>query len=246
MSGYDPYSGEPVPVDYGRTNAAEPQPVLIEPTEMATPPERRRKRRSTAQVIGIMLFIAPAAFLYLQAKSDRDEPPQPSSVDTVPEPEYVDAKPVRVIGPNWASNENTYTMQVGHWPFAFRTGPDWNCFGGKHEDFPGEQIEVCVGEKGQQLALMLRDCPGKCTAKDRRKMDREVFTDPKRARKFDRSTTYAQRRTAKSYTAELSRYIVEDGELRQLNVVAESPPGTRDVVLKAFNDVAGQTQRMRG
>lgn len=240
---YDPYSGEPVPVDYGRQTQT--PTVEVEPAgEPAAPTKSYGVRRRLAYCVGILVAgVFAIGFSEVFDGAD-DEPPRRPTFE-LDEPDFVKADPVPVVGPTWSDNEKSYTMRVHKWPFAFRTGADWNCFGGSHEKFPGEQIEVCSGDKGQELALMLRDCPGSCTPKHRQKMVRQTFELDKPARKFDDSTMWAQS-GGETYRVELSRIVDIDGQLQQLYVAAESPRETRDVVLKGFNDVVSQTQRMRG
>lgn len=240
---YDPYSGEPVPVDYGRQT----QTPTVEVEPASEPPAAKKASGAVLRfvfgVAGVGMVSAIAIGFGTGSNDSSDEPRRPSF--ELDEPDFVKADPVPVVGPTWADNEKSYTMRVHKWPFAFRTGADWNCFGGSHEKFPGEQIEVCSGDKGQELALMLRDCPGSCTPKHRQKMVRQTFELDKPARKFDDSTMWAQS-GGETYRVELSRIVDVDGKLQQLYVAAESPRGTRDVVLKGFNDVVSQTQRMRG
>ncbi|MGW0179273.1 hypothetical protein ACWDU1_07885, partial [Nocardia sp. NPDC003345] len=159
--------------------------------------------------------------------------------------------PVAVLGPTWQAGEDTYTMAFQGWPFAFRAPGSWGCMKGSVDRIPDAQAWGCVDESnsdaGQRVNLILRKCPSTCDPATRDKFDSEWFDHPDQARRFDDRTAYVE--TASNdegkYTVDFSRYVAAQpgGEPAwQVGVFVESPPATKDAVLKTLNDIATQTQ----
>ncbi|MEU4313506.1 hypothetical protein [Nocardia sp. NPDC024068] len=159
--------------------------------------------------------------------------------------------PVAVLGPAWQAGEDTFTMAFRGWPFAFRAPGSWGCMKGSIDKIPDAEAWGCVDEgnsaAGQRVNLVLRKCPATCDAATRSTFDSEWFDEPGQARQFDDRTAYVE--TASNaegkYTVDFSRYVAAEpgGEpVWQVGVFVESPPATKDAVLKTLNDIATQTQ----
>ncbi|WP_328392216.1 hypothetical protein [Nocardia sp. NBC_00416] len=159
--------------------------------------------------------------------------------------------PVAILGPTWQAGEDTYTMAFKGWPFAFRTPGSWGCMKGSVDKIPDAEAWGCVDEgnsaAGQKVNLILRKCPATCDAATRTRFDNEWFDAPGTAQRFDDRTSYVQTASNQQgkFTVDFSRYIAAEpgGEpVWQLGVFVESPPGSKDAVLKTLNDISTQTQ----
>ncbi|MFI2234297.1 hypothetical protein [Nocardia testacea] len=159
--------------------------------------------------------------------------------------------PVAVLGPTWQAGESTYTMAFKDWPFAFRAPGSWGCMKGSIDKIPDAQAWGCVDESnsaaGQKVNLILRKCPATCDAATQARFNADWFDQPDKARTFDDRTSYVE--TAANdegkFTVDFSRFFAAEpggGPVWQVGVYVESPPATKDVVLKTLNDIATQTQ----
>lgn len=167
------------------------------------------------------------------------------------DPQLRDVAPVSVLGPVWQDSDDVYVMAFQGWPFAFRAGGSWGCMRGSIEAIPDAQAWSCIDEGNpaakQRVNVMLRECPDGCDDAVRGRYDAEWLDEPERATVFDDRTVYVEDLSNQRglYGVDLSRYVADrpGGELRwQVGVYAESPPRTKDTVLKIVNDIVGQTR----
>ncbi|WP_157224125.1 hypothetical protein [Nocardia paucivorans] len=176
----------------------------------------------------------------------------PTSALSGDEPQLRTVPSVVVLGPIWGDGEDTYTMAFKGWPFAFRTARSWGCLKGSIDAIPDAQAWRCVDESnrnaGQRVDIILRKCPTTCDADTQRRYNADWLKEnADRATRFDDRTVYVveQSNERGRYSVDLSRYFADPsgGELVwQVGVYAESPPATKEVVLKAVNDIVTQTQ----
>lgn len=176
----------------------------------------------------------------------------PTSAAAEGEPQLRTVPPVAVLGPTWLDSDKTYTMAFKGWPFAFRTAGSWGCMKGSIEGIPDAQAWRCVDESDssadQRVDIILRKCATTCDSDTQRRYDADWLKDKAgQATRFDDRTAYVEERSNERgrYSVDLSRYFADPsgGELVwQVGVYAESPPATKDVVLKALNDIVTQTQ----
>ncbi|WP_157106195.1 hypothetical protein [Nocardia sienata] len=159
--------------------------------------------------------------------------------------------PVAILGPTWQAGEQTYTMAFQGWPFAFRAPGSWGCMKGSIDRIPDAQAWGCVDESdpgaGQKINLILRKCPTTCDAAAQAAMNAVWFDNPAGAEHVDDRTAYVETASNEEgkFAVDFSRFFAAEpgGEpVWQVGVYLESPPATKDVVLKTLNDVATQTQ----
>lgn len=176
--------------------------------------------------------------------------PGGQSGDPAGEPTLRPVEDVSVIGPTFGRNDETFTMAFQDWPFAFRTPLPWNCLGGDADAIPEALVWVCVGEPGdeQRMNIILWECETTCTEDEQQEMLDTWLDEPERAVSLDDSPTAfveTEGGGGELYSVDLGHFFGEQpGEppLRWLvGVYVESPPETRDDVLKILNDVVSQT-----
>src|SRR5690606_12850377 len=214
---------------------------------------------AVATVVGVRL--------YQEAKEGASDPtpappahpsPAPGSTDDDPapdpspepgEPELRDVEQISLIGPVWEDGENTYTMSFPGWPFAFRTPRTWGCMRGSYELIPDAPAWSCIDESNpdsrQRVNVLLWECPTTCTAGEREDMI-EVWLDhpEEAARPDDLPVVYVEyeENARGNYAIDLSFFGGAGGDIRwHVGVYLESPPETRDVVLKILNDILSQS-----
>jgi hypothetical protein len=169
--------------------------------------------------------------------------PQPDSSE---KPLLRQVNPVTVLGPSFATGDDTYTMAFRGWPFAFRTPGSWGCIAGEADKFPGAKIWRCVDERnrvpGQRVDLVLRECTEGCTAKRQEQMRTEWFDDPGKAVAAGGRTHYVEypRNDKGLYAVDASHVFAGGGRQWHLGVYLASPPENKDTVLKIFNDIVTQ------
>ncbi|MPZ67509.1 MAG: hypothetical protein GEU83_19120 [Pseudonocardiaceae bacterium] len=176
--------------------------------------------------------------------------PTPEPPPQGPRPQLEDVPPVTVLGPSFAPDDDTYTMDFRGWPFAFRTPGTWGCLKAS-APIPDADGWGCIDERnpdgGQRATVMVRPCPSTCTAAEQREMNQVWFDEPERAVSSDPTTSYVETRRTDSdtYSVDASHFFAEEpGEPLswQVGVYVESPFETRDEVLKILNDVRSQTR----
>lgn len=159
--------------------------------------------------------------------------------------------PVAILGPTWQEGEDTYTMAFEGWPFAFRVPGSWGCLKGSIQNIPDAQAWGCIDEgnpdAGQKLNVMLRKCPSTCDAATQAEFDAEWLDDTAAAEHVDDRTAYVETASNEEgkFAIDFSRFFAAEpgGEPGwQVGVYLESPPATKDAVLKTLNDIATQTQ----
>jgi hypothetical protein len=163
------------------------------------------------------------------------------------EPELRDAELVSVIGPNFSPNEDTFTMSFPGWPFAFRTPGHWNCFKGDFDAIPDAEVWGCGAPEDEQRAnVLLSECPTTCTDTEQADLLEDWLDDPDDARQAGSTPTYYveyERNANDKFGVDLGHFFGTEqaGELRwMVGVYVESPPDTRDEVLKILNDIVSQ------
>jgi hypothetical protein len=164
------------------------------------------------------------------------------------EPELRDAELVSVIGPNFSPNEDTFTMAFSGWPFAFRTPGHWNCFKGDYDPIPEAEVWGCAGDADdeQRANVLLWECPTTCTENEQADMLEDWLDDPDDAEQAGSAPTYYveyERNVNDKYGVDLGHFFGTEqaGEPRwMVGVYVESPPDTRDTVLKILNDIISQ------
>lgn len=175
--------------------------------------------------------------------------PTPEPPPQGPRPRLDDVAPVTVLGPSFAPDDETYTMDFRGWPFAFRTPGTWGCLQAR-APIPEAEGWACIDEgnpEGDQRAtVMIRPCPTSCTAAEQGEMNQAWFDEPELAVPSDPTTSYVETRRTDSgtYSVDASHFFAEEsGEPLswQVGVYVESPFETRDEVLKILNDVRSQT-----
>lgn len=170
--------------------------------------------------------------------------PDPGGGD---EPELRDAELVSVLGPNFSPNEDTFTMSFPGWPFAFRTPGHWNCFKGDFDPIPEAEVWGCNGAAEEQRAnVLLWECPTTCTDTEQSDMIEDWLDDPDDAEQAGSDPTYYveyERNANDKYGVDLSHFfgVEQEGEQRwMVGIYVESPPDTKDTVLKILNDIISQ------
>jgi hypothetical protein len=163
------------------------------------------------------------------------------------EPELRDAELVSVIGPNFSPNEDTFTMSFPGWPFAFRAPGHWNCLKGDFDPIPEAEVWGCNGAAEEQRAnVLLWECPTTCTENEQADMLEDWLDDPDDARQAGSTPTYYveyERNANDKYGVDLGHFFGAEqaGEPRwMVGVYVESPPDTKDTVLKILNDIVSQ------
>jgi hypothetical protein len=175
--------------------------------------------------------------------------PATSTDSTTPALRQVPAR--SVVGPTFGANEETYTMAFPGWPFAFRAPKTWGCLAGKVDNLPDAKAWVCVDEHNtnarQKVNVMFRPCPTTCTPAERQTMNNAWFDQPTKARQGGDDRTFlveTQRNDKGYYTIDFSHFFgPQPGQpLKwQVGVFVQSPPETKDAVLKTLNDIFTQT-----
>ncbi|MFC6023213.1 hypothetical protein ACFP2T_44565 [Plantactinospora solaniradicis] len=164
------------------------------------------------------------------------------------EPTLRPATPVTVLGPSYAAGDETYTMAFSGWPIAFRTPETWGCMGGQPK-IPDSRVWVCIDEGNpgsrQRANILLRPCPTTCTAAEQKAMNEVWLDEPEKAKKVRQRTYYVETKANDKglYTVDASHFFTDPKDKTkhwQIGVYVESPPDTRDQVLKILNDVVTQ------
>jgi hypothetical protein len=176
---------------------------------------------------------------------------QPTGVaDPSGEPTLRAVPQLSVLGPTFAPAENTFTMAFDGWPFAFRTPRLWNCGESDWDDFPDAEVWSCSGpDDSDQLAnVLLWECPTSCSEPEQQEMIDHWLDEPQRAvQPAEMPVTYyveTEQDDRGQYSVDLGHFAAgpAGGELRWLvGVYVESPPQTRDQVLKLLNDIISQS-----
>lgn len=170
-------------------------------------------------------------------------------------PELRTGADVNVFGPRFSRGEETFTMQFPGWPFAFRTpmvgDEGWDCFRGEVESIPEARGWGCFGIRGsdQRVDVLLWECERGCPDAEQREMLEVWLGEPEQAVRPVNMPNLAYVETDENdsgnYEVDLGHFFGEEpGQppLRWLvGVYAESPPETRDDVLKIVNDIVSQT-----
>jgi hypothetical protein len=164
-----------------------------------------------------------------------------------------DVPPVSLIGPVWQPGDDTYTMALPGWPFAFRTPTSWSCSLGVYEPIPEASAWQCLDasdpDNGQRVNVILWECPTTCTSEEQAAMVEAWLDEPDRAVAADATPTWyveTERNIRDRYAIDLSHFVSDpaepDGPLRwHVGVYLESPPDTSDAPLKVLNDIITQT-----
>lgn len=181
-----------------------------------------------------------------------DLPPlaPPNKLEGPPPSLDENAPPASIIGPNWGPDEQTQTMAFDGWPFAFRAPPTWGCVLSSYLPTPDAYVFRCVDEQHpddrQASNIFLRKCPTTCTTDEQTRMNAEWLDEPQRAVPAGPNTVYVETPVNDRglYSVDSSHFFAEaPGQpLKwQIGVYVESPPDTRDEVLKMMNDIRSQT-----
>ena len=170
------------------------------------------------------------------------------------EPTLRPARDRTLVGPSYAAGDETYTMGLRGFPFAFRTPPTWGCLRGK-VDIPDATAWVCVDEgkpfdagapapdRGKRLQIMVRPCPAPCGQAVRDEMSTDWFDDGAKATTVDERTAYVETAVDGEgrYTLDMSHFFPATGTSRwQVAVGTHSQPDSRDVVQRIVNDILTQ------
>ncbi|MBE1488927.1 hypothetical protein [Plantactinospora soyae] len=190
-----------------------------------------------------------------QDTPDPSAVPEPSGSDpsgtSTPrpgEPTLRTATPVTVLGPSYADGDKTYTMAFSGWPIAFRTPETWGCMGGRPK-IPDSKSWVCIDEGNpgsrQRAHVLLRPCATTCTAAEQKAMNEAWLDEPEKAKVVRQRTYYVETSSNDKglYAVDASHFFKDpqDGTRHwQIGVYVESPPDTRNQVLKILNDVVSQ------
>ena len=211
-------------------------------------------------LVGLVTAVAAGRDGPVAAPAPRDDfPPLPTELPLPslvvppglegPRPTLKDVPPVTVLGPSFAPGEGTHTFDFPGWPFAFRAPSTWGCLATTFP-IPDAYANVCVDEQNpgdrQRMTVMLRRCPTTCTPVEQEEMNRAWLDEPERAVAFDASTVYVEtsRTDRGTYSVDFSHFFAAvPGEPLswQVGVYVESPPETRDEVLRILNEVRSQT-----
>ena len=195
--------------------------------------------------------VSPSPVPVTAAPSAPPSPSGPAGTGT-PDPDSSDkpllrqVNPVTVLGPSFATGDDTYTMAFRGWPFAFRTPGSWGCLAAEADAFPDARIWRCVDERnrqsGQRVDLVLSQCADGCPAARQKQLRDEWLDDPDKAVTSGERTHYVEypRNDKGLYMVDASHFFGTGDQQWHLGVAALSPPETKDTVLKIFNDIVTQ------
>ncbi|QSB16370.1 hypothetical protein JQS43_08845 [Natronosporangium hydrolyticum] len=182
-----------------------------------------------------------------------DPDPAPTETSGGDELELRPVEQLDLFGPqNFGRADETYTMQLNGFPFAFRTPIDWDCFGGTFEPRPDDPAWSCRGDAGagQRVDVLLLECERGCDSEERAEL-LDVWLDQPEAAVSPPgwpNIIYVEQdsNSRDNYDIDLSHFIADPAgggsELEwMVGVYVESPHDTVDDVIKILNDIISQT-----
>jgi|GEM_PF-6254840 len=172
---------------------------------------------------------------------------QPSAQPSSPAgPERRDLPARTLVGPSFASGEQTYAMKLNGMPFAFNTPPTWGCLRASVDGLPDAVVWRCIDEQAgsgrPQIDLAAAKCASTCTAAERDNVDKKAMsTVPPYATK-DATTRYAERTESGKYLLTVNHTFAIDGQNWVLLIDAEASKAEhKPGVQKTVNDIWSQT-----
>jgi hypothetical protein len=177
------------------------------------------------------------------------ESPAPEPTDEpTGEPALRDVEQVSLVGPNFALDEDTWTMAFEGWPFAFRGPKDWTCAHGQEiPRIPDADPWACFGgpESGEQGGVMLWECDADCDEEEQQEKIDTWLDEPDQAVQWGDSPTYyveTEENDDGLYTIDLGHFFgTGSEELRwMVGVYVEAPSESPEDVQKVLNDILSQ------
>lgn len=269
--GYDPYSGEPVPVNWGQADetASTPSdqqawvnpisPSLSTPASptfftTATGPQSRRRQSKRwwwiVPIAVVVSLVAGGVYFATQLLSDAKQVSDTfTEQDAKDRPALRKVQPVSVLGPTWAPGDDTYTMKVKFWPFAFRTPRDFDCFdGGPADGLPDAETEECKGKAGL-LYVVHQECDHQCSAAERKKLNVAWMGKKGKVERSGQQTYYQQLKRGKNgrypgksgkYKATLTHYCGKPPHTFVAVYIEANTEHDKPAMQKTLNDIVTQ------